>query len=179
MIAAALLAAIAVGHGWVVVAANREAAAARSTFRAGRLDRAEALYRQVLDRAPWDHHSATGLAEALIAQGEHAAGLAVVKDAQRWSASQRGWLLEAEALAATGRLASAVGVLERAIDVVPEGRAALVALGELYLAQGRVQPASAMFRRALTSRQRAPNARAFDERARAGLRRIREAGGGV
>jgi hypothetical protein len=172
LIGALAAAAATMYYAAVLVTANRGARAARAEVASDHLDRAEEIYRQIIRDAPWDGESRLYLAGLLIARADYEEGLAMVRTSQRWSASQRAWLLEARALAATARLQEAIEVLETAVAALPEGRAMLVELGELYLAAGNGDAAADAFRRALASRQRAPGAEALDRRARDGLARV-------
>ena len=162
----------AVHYAEALMANNRLAKVARAEVASGRYDEAEKIYRQIIRDAPWEGESRLHLGGLLIAQSDYEEGLDLARSSQRWAASQRAWLLEARALASTGRLEEGIEALENAVAAVPEGRAMLVELGELYVAAGDRRSAADAFRRALASRQRAPNAEALDQRARDGLDRI-------
>ena len=151
---------------------NRQARQAQRLVKMDEHDAGEMLYREILDRTPWHAESRLDLGGLLIARASYEDGLGSVRESQRWRATQRAWLLEARALAATGRLEDGISVLEAGAAAVPEARAVLVELGELYLASGRTEEAAGAFRRALESRQRAPNAERLNRRARAGLAQV-------
>jgi tetratricopeptide (TPR) repeat protein len=172
VVGALVIAVVAFQHAAALVIANRRAKAMRVQVASGRYDHAEEMYHRMIRDAPWDGESRLHLGGLLIARSDYEEGLDLVRSSQRWSASQRGWLLEARALAATGRLEDGIEVLENAVAALPEGRAMLVELGELYLAAGDRDAAADAFRRALASRQRAPGAEALDRRARDGLERV-------
>lgn len=169
LVGAVVLALIACRFAVEVVINNRRAKAAQSEVANGRYDRAEEVYRRILSATPWDGESRLNLGALLIARADYDRGLALVRSSQRWSASQRAWLLDARALAATGKLDEGIVVLEDAVAALPEGRALLVELGELYLAADNRDAAADVFRRALASKQRAPGAEELNRRARAGL----------
>lgn len=166
------LASVSVWYGVLVIQGNRRAAQARALLAAEEYEEAEDLYRQVVRVNPWDHESGMLLAAILVARDESGEALAVLDEAERWSASRDAWLVRAEALRISGRLADAADVLDGAIRAVPDFLRAHYALGNLRAALGQEARASAAYRRIVASSQDSPMAEALKDQAREKLAEI-------
>ena len=121
-----------------------------SHHRAGRLDRAEPIYRQILKTQP-DHAEANHLLGALAYQaGNPLAAIGLVEKALRADGRRSEYHNTlGEALTASGRLEEAAASYRRAIDIYPGLDAAHSNLGNALLALGNTNEAIASYRQAL------------------------------
>ncbi|MGH7306413.1 MAG: tetratricopeptide repeat protein [Candidatus Rokuibacteriota bacterium] len=135
------------------LAVRRALEAAVSLHRAGRLQAAEAAYRDILARAP-DHPDALHLLGVVAAQaGDADRAVDLIRRAiagQPGNAEFHANL--ALALRKATRLDEAVAAYRRAADLAPDRPEAWVSLGKACLDCGELEPAVAAFQRALALR---------------------------
>lgn len=119
--------------------------------RAGRLDRAELLYRRILEHEP-DHADALHLLGAIAHQaGRHAAAVECISRAITLYPTEAAYHNNlGEAYRAMGKLDDATACYRRALELADDMAAVHCNLGEVYRAQGKSDEAIACYRRALT-----------------------------
>ncbi len=116
--------------------------AALARHQAGRLDQAEAIYRQILGHAPDDPDALHLLGMVMHARGEHEAALDLIGRALRVVADSAALHNNfAQVLRALGRVNEASEAYRRAIALDPDHAAAHNNLGAALQAQGRMNEA--------------------------------------
>jgi len=142
------------GEGAAVMVETRQALdRALGLHRAGRLDEAEGLYRQILAREP-DHAESLHLLGVIAHQGGHheTAVDLIGKAIARNNGVADFHCNIGNALQVLGRLAEAEAHYRRAIDLNPDHADSHNNLGNALMAQGKPDEAQARFRRALALR---------------------------
>ncbi len=116
----------------------------------GELERAAALYRQVLESSPTHQRAAAGLGRVLLIQDRVAEALAVVERAAGTLHPDPDLLLAvAEARTRSGQAATALPAAERAVSLRPDRGEAWAVLGSVRLALGNDRQAADAYRQAL------------------------------
>jgi tetratricopeptide (TPR) repeat protein len=118
----------------------------------GRLDNAEVLLRQVLDREGTNFGALVGLGHVLRQRGDRAGSLASFEAAAAADPSHIGAMLEAvNSLRDLGRIEEAAARLERLLAANPANVTALVRLGTIRLEHFQLEEAELLFRRAVAA----------------------------
>lgn len=143
---------------------------------AGRLTRAEALYRQVLAAEPKNCDALHLLGVLAGQRGDAARGVTLIRAAL----AQRPNLAEAHnnlgnLLQAEGKQQEAIAAYRAALEARPDYPEAALNLGLAYQAQGRLEEAAASYRHALEGRPRSAEAHHNLGLALQGLNRFEEA----
>ena len=143
-----------------IVAARGLSLRALSASEGGKWEEAKALFEEALETCSIDVQTRRRYAEALWEHGDRQAALTQMHEAVRLSAHTPALLVAyGRMLLETHQVEKAHRVCRQAVERAPQMAEALALLGDIYLAQGKLEEALEVFHRALRVQPEFPQVR--------------------